>query len=401
MTETRGTVQPLSLAEYENLSNDELDARIEAVRRALGDRLLILGHHYQRSEILKHVDLTGDSFALSQAASQNCDCDSIVFCGVHFMAETADVLANARENPASRNGRRVCVSLADATAGCPMADTATIDQVEAAWAELGRHFDLARVIPVTYVNSTAAIKAFCGRHGGLACTSSNAQAVLRWAFERGDRVFFLPDRMLGHNTARNMDIPLEQTFLWNREQEQLQPLCHQRDPLCHQRNQLCHQRDQQLSGANLAECRVILWDGACPIHLRFEPDAVAETRRRLPDAKIIVHPECYPEVVGQADFAGSTSMIIDAIAASQLGSRWAIGTEWHLVERLAEQYADRTITTLGQVEAVCETMAQTRLAHLCRVLEHIAAGTPVNQVAVDEAIAPDARVCLERMLAAK
>jgi len=386
MTKTSGGVKPLSLAEYENLSNGELDARIEAVRRDLSDRLLILGHHYQRSEIIKHVDLTGDSFALSQAASHSAApttgraCDHIVFCGVHFMAETADVLANAPENLASRNGRKVCVLLADATAGCPMADTATIEQVEIAWAELARHFDLARVIPVTYVNSTAAIKAFCGRHGGLACTSSNAMAVLRWAFEHGDRVFFLPDRMLGQNTARNMGIPLEQTCLWNREQEQLQP---------------------QVPNANLAECRVILWDGACPIHLRFEPDAVAETRRKLPDAKIIVHPECYPEVVGQADFAGSTSMIIDTIAASLPGSRWAIGTEWHLVERLAKQYADRTITTLGRVEAVCETMAQTRLAHLCRVLEHIAAGTPVNQVAVNEAIAPDARVCLERMLAAK
>ena len=388
MAETSGSATPLPLAEYENLSNDELDARVEAVRYELGGRLLILGHHYQRGEILKHVDLTGDSFALSRAASHSAAratgraCEHIVFCGVHFMAETADVLANAPPNLAARNGRRVCVSLSDATAGCPMADTATVEQVETAWVELARRFDLARVIPVTYVNSTAAIKAFCGRHGGLACTSSNAMAVLRWAFAHGDRVFFLPDQMLGQNTARNMGIPREQTCLWNREREQLQP------------------QTQQLQGgdANLADCRVILWDGACPIHLRFDPDAVAETRRRLPDAKIIVHPECYPEVVEQADFAGSTSMMIDTVAASQPGSQWAIGTEWHLVERLAERYADRTITTLGQVEAVCETMAQTRLANLCHVLEHIAAGTPVNQVAVNEAIAPDARVCLERML---
>jgi quinolinate synthase len=377
MTKTSCGVKPLALAEYENLSSDELDVRIEAARRNLGERLLILGHHYQRSEIIRHVDLTGDSFALSQAASQNRACDHIVFCGVHFMAETADILANAPENLAARHGRRVSVSLSEATAGCPMADTATIAQVETAWAELARHFDCKRMIPVTYVNSTAAIKAFCGRNGGLACTSSNAMAVLQWAFEHGDRVFFLPDQMLGQNTARKMGIPREQTCLWNRELVQLQP---------------------QTPGANLTECRVILWDGACPIHLRFEPDAVAATRRNQPNVKIIVHPECYPEVVGQADFAGSTSMMIDTIAASQPGSHWAIGTEWHLVERLAGQYADRTITTLNQIEAVCETMAQTRLANLCHVLEHIAAGTPVNPIAVDETIAPDARVCLERML---
>ena len=380
MAETSGDIKPLSLAGYAALSNDELDARITRIRQAFGDRLLILGHHYQRSEVIKHVDLTGDSFALSLAASQSKTCNDIVFCGVHFMAETADVLANTPANHDARNGRKVFVALADATAGCPMADTATMDQVETAWAELARHFDCKRIIPVTYVNSTAAIKAFCGRNGGLACTSSNATAVLHWAFEHGDRVFFLPDRMLGQNTARTMGIPREQTCLWNREQEQLQRLT---------------------PGANLADCRVILWDGACPIHMKFEPDTVVKSRRDLPGSKVIVHPECYPEVVDQADFAGSTSMIIDTIAASEPGSCWAIGTEWHLVERLAGQYDDRTITALGQVEAECETMAQTRLANLCHVLEHIAAGTPINQVAVDETIAPDARVCLERMLVNK
>ena len=376
MAETSGNIKPLLLAEYITLSDNELDVRINVVRKLLGDRLMILGHHYQRSEIIKHVDLIGDSFALSRAA-QSRTCDYIVFCGVHFMAETAELLANAPENRAARNGRKVFVALSDAEAGCPMADTATISQVETAWAELARHFDCNSMIPVTYVNSTAAIKAFCGRHGGLACTSSNAMAVLRWAFEHGDRVFFLPDQMLGHNTAKKMGIPLKQICFWDREQEILQP---------------------QSPNANLADCRVILWNGACPIHLRFGFDAVAETRRKLPDAKIIVHPECYPEVVSQADFAGSTNMIIDTIAASEPGSYWAVGTEWHLVERLARQFSDRTITTLGRVEAVCETMAQTRLANLCHVLEHIAASTPINQVAVDETIAPAARVCLKRML---
>ena len=365
------------ISEYELMSNDELDARIDAVRKQMGDRLLILGHHYQRSEVIKHVDITGDSFALSQKASQSRSCDYIVFCGVHFMAETAEVLANAPENLAARNGRKVLVSLSEETAGCPMADTATIEQVETAWAELGRHFDLDRVIPVTYVNSTAAVKAFCGRHGGLACTSSNAMAVLKWAFERGDRVFFMPDQMLGQNTAYKMGIPRSQTCLWNREEERLQ---------------------LQEPNTELADCHIILWDGACPVHLKFEQETVAKSRELQPDAKIIVHPECYPDVVSQADAAGSTSMIIDAIADSKPGTEWAVGTEWHLVERLIEQFPDRKITTLGLVEAVCDTMAQTRLPNLCYVLEHIATDTPVNLVAVDDAIADDARLCLQRML---
>ena len=380
MADTTGEKNMLPLSEYEQMSNDELDARIEAARKSLGNRLLILGHHYQRSEVIKHVDMTGDSFALSQKAAENRTCDYIVFCGVHFMAETAEVLANSPENLAPRDGRKVFVALSDESAGCPMADTATIEQVEMAWAELGRHFDLGRVIPVTYVNSTAAIKAFCGRHGGLACTSSNAIAVLKWAFDRGDRVFFMPDQMLGRNTALQMGISAEQMCLWNREEERLQ---------------------LQSPGAELADCRIILWDGACPVHLKFEPETITKTRQSQAKAKIIVHPECFPEVVGQADVAGSTSMIIDTIAASEPGTHWAVGTEWHLVKRLAEQYADRTITTLGQVEALCETMAQTRLSNLCYVLEHIAAGVPVNLVAVDDAIAADARLCLQRMLGAK
>lgn len=380
MTDAKNANKPLTLAEYQLKSNDELAGRIEAVRQSLGERLLILGHHYQRSEIIRHVDMIGDSFALSQKAAESRSCDYIVFCGVHFMAETAEVLTNSLENLAARGGRKVHVSLSDETAGCPMADTATIEQVETAWSEMGRHFDLSRVIPVTYVNSTAAVKAFCGRHGGLACTSSNAMAVLKWAFERGDRVFFMPDRMLGQNTAFEMGIPLSQTCLWSREEERLL---------------------LQKPNSELAVCRIILWDGACPVHLKFEPETIAKSRAARPDAKIIVHPECFPEVVGQADFAGSTSMIIDTIAASQPGTDWVVGTEWHLVERLAEQFADRTITTLGLVEALCDTMAQTRLPNLCYVLEHIAAGTPVNLVAVDDAMAADARLCLERMLSAK
>jgi len=377
MTDTKGGNMPLTLSEYELMSNDEIDARVGAARERLGDRLLILGHHYQRSEVIKHVDMTGDSFALSQKAAQSRTCDYIVFCGVHFMAETAEVLANSPENLAAKNGRKVLVSLSDETAGCPMADTATIEQVETAWSEIGKHFNLNRVIPVTYVNSTAAVKAFCGRHGGLACTSSNAMAVLKWAFERGDRVFFMPDQMLGQNTGLRMGISRTQMCLWNREEEKLQ----------------LHE-----SNAELAACRIILWDGACPVHLKFEKEIIAKSRALQPEAKIIVHPECFPEVVGQADVAGSTSLIIDTIAASKPGTHWAVGTEWHLVERLAEQYPDRTITTLGQVEAVCDTMAQTRLPNLCYVLEHIAAGTPVNQVVVDDSIAADARLCLERML---
>jgi quinolinate synthase len=344
----------------------------------LGEKILILGHHYQRSEILRHADLVGDSFALSRAASKMQTCDHILFCGVHFMAETAFLLANSPESLAVRNGKSVTVSLSEMSAGCSMADLATERQVETAWKTLGQIFDIAKVVPITYVNSTAAIKAFCGRHGGLSCTSSNAKAVLKWAFDRGDRVLFLPDQMLGLNTALKMGLTLDETAVWTRKDEQIHT----------------YSNDSQKS-------RIILWDGCCVIHLRFTADTIAETRAKYPGVKIIVHPECHPSVVDQADYAGSTSQIIETIAASEPGTIWAVGTEWHLVERLGKTFTDRTVVNLGKNPSVCRTMALTRLADVCYVLEHLVAGDPVNLVTVDNAIATDARVCLERMLAAR
>jgi len=361
------------------MSDNELEACIEQLRREFGKKLLILGHHYQRSEIIRHADLKGDSFALSRAAAESRECDHIVFCGVHFMAETAYLLANSPENLAARNGRRVQVSLSEKEAGCTMADMATESQLEKAWAALEKTFDITRVIPVTYVNSTAAIKAFCGKHGGLACTSSNAMSVLQWAFARGDRIFFLPDQMLGINTALKMGILTDEMAVWSRQTEQL----------------------RSHSDEALQKCRIILWDGCCGIHLRFTCEQIDEMRAKHPGIQVIVHPECHPSVIAKADFAGSTSQIIDTIAAAAPGSVWAVGTEWHLVERLAETYTDRVVLNLGKYPSVCRTMAMTRLAHLCHVLETIKAGTPANLVTVDDQIADNARLCLERMLAAK
>ncbi|MDR1382427.1 MAG: quinolinate synthase NadA [Planctomycetaceae bacterium] len=369
---------PQPLHEYRATSDAELDSRIVNARKTLGEKALILGHHYQRSEILRHADLTGDSFALSRAAAQIRTCDSILFCGVHFMAETAYILANSPENLAARNGKSVTVSLSEMSAGCSMADLATEQQVETAWNAIGQIFDTTKIVPITYVNSTAAIKAFCGRHGGLSCTSSNAEAVLKWAFAHGDRVLFLPDQMLGLNTSLKMGLTLEETAVWNRKDEQLH----------------AYSGDPQKS-------RIILWDGCCVIHLRFTADAIAETRAKYPDVKIIVHPECHPSVVEQADCVGSTSQIIETIAASKPGTVWAVGTEWHLVERLGKTFSNKTVINLGNNPSVCRTMALTHLADICYVLEHLAANDPVNLVTVDAVIAADARVCLERMLAAK
>ncbi|MDR1493932.1 MAG: quinolinate synthase NadA [Planctomycetaceae bacterium] len=367
-----------TLDEYRAITDAELDSRIANARKTLGEKVLILGHHYQRSEILRHADLTGDSFALSRAAARIRTCDHILFCGVHFMAETAYLLANAPENLAARNGKPTTVSLSAASAGCSMADLATEQQVETAWNAIGQTFDTTKMIPITYVNSTAAIKAFCGRRGGLSCTSSNAESVLKWAFARGDRVLFLPDQMLGLNTSLKMGLTLEETAVWSRKDEQLH----------------AYSDDPQKS-------RIILWDGCCVIHLRFTTDAIAETRAKYPSVKIIVHPECHPSVVDQADCAGSTSQIIETIAASEPGTVWGVGTEWRLVERLGKTFPDKTVINLGKNPSVCRTMALTRLADICYVLEHLVADDPINLVAVDDAIAADARVCLERMLAAK
>ena len=364
---------------YRGLDDAVLDARIEAVRRRMGDRLVILGHHYQQDGVVAHADLQGDSYQLSAAAAARADCEAIAFCGVHFMAETADILVNRPEKVAARGGRRVDVVLPDMAAGCSMADMAAIGQVEDAWADLGSVVDTSRIVPVTYINSAASLKAFCGRHGGIVCTSSNARAVLDWAFARGDRVLFFPDQHLGRNTARTMGIGLERMCVWN-------------------------PHDPRLGGndpARLADSHVILWQGHCSVHAMFRPEHVDAARRALPGVKILVHPECAMEVVDKADLVGSTSFIVRQIESAPAGTAWAIGTELHLVKRLEKNHPEQTIRFLSTVICMCATMYRIDLAHLCWSLEHLEAGTPVNVVRVDDETARWAVTALERMLAVK
>ncbi|MEX0712022.1 MAG: quinolinate synthase NadA [Pirellulales bacterium] len=375
----RGLAPTLELAPYKSLDNQELQERIAAVRAQLGPRLLILGHHYQQDEVIALADLTGDSYQLSQMAADSGDCRAIAFCGVHFMAETADVLANRPERLAERNGERVTVVLPDMAAGCSMADMAGIDQVESCWDELGQVLDTSDITPVTYINSAASLKAFCGRHGGIVCTSSNAAAVLRWALRRTSRVLFFPDQHLGRNTAYDLGIPLEQMPVWNPQADEL--------------------------GGNteqaLLDSKVLLWRGHCSVHAMFRPEHVDQFRQKFPGIKILVHPECRRDVVAKADVYGSTGRIIREVAAAPAGTQWAIGTELHLVERLKKEHPDQQIHFLSPVVCMCATMYRIDLAHLCWSLENLAAGTPVNVIEVDDDTARWSLVALERMLQVK
>ena len=367
---------PFDFTPYKSLSNEELSERIEKVRSSMGDRLLILGHHYQQDEVIEHSDLRGDSYQLSKMAASSSDCRHIVFCGVHFMAETADILANRPEKLNERNGQRVTVVLPDMAAGCSMADMAAIEQVENAWDEMGEAIDTSKVIPVTYINSAASLKAFCGRHGGIVCTSSNAKAVLEWAFERGDRVLFFPDQHLGRNTSLGMGITNEQMPVWNPFEEEL--------------------------GGNTLEAvtnsRVILWKGHCSVHQMFKPEHVAQFREQHPGIKILVHPECPQEVFEIADVSGSTGKIIQEVESAAAGTKWAIGTELHLVNRLKQEHPDQEIHFLSPVICMCATMYRIDLAHLCWSLENLQAGNPVNVIEVDDETTKWSLVALERML---
>ena len=364
------------LAWYRELDDATLSARIEAVRQRMGPRLLILGHHYQQDGVIAHADLRGDSYQLSKMAAERSDCEAIAFCGVHFMAETADILVNRPEQVASRGGRRVTVVLPDMAAGCSMADMAAIEQVEDAWADLGEVIDTADVTPVTYINSAASLKAFCGRHGGIVCTSSNARAVLEWAFAQTKRVLFFPDQHLGRNTARAMGVPLEQMCVWNPHQPRL----------------------GGNDAATLERSRVILWQGHCSVHAMFRPEHVDAMRTNLPGVQVLVHPECAMEVVDKADQAGSTSFIIKQVEAAAAGTVWAIGTELHLVKRLEQEHPEQTVRFLSPTVCMCATMYRIDLAHLCWSLEHLEAASPVNVVTVDEDTAHHAVVAIERML---
>lgn len=373
------TNEPLAagpLESYRKLDDATLASRIDEVRQRLGSRVLILGHHYQQDAVIAHADLRGDSYQLSKSAAERTDCEAIVFCGVHFMAETADILVNRPEQMAGRNGSRVNVVLPDTAAGCSMADMAAIEQVEDAWADLGEIIDTDDITPVTYINSAASLKAFCGRHGGIVCTSSNARAVLEWAFARTKRVLFFPDQHLGRNTANSMGVPLEQMCVWN-------------------------PHDPRLGGndsTTLEKSRVILWQGHCSVHAMFRPEHVATMRENIPDVKVLVHPECALEVVEKSDLTGSTSYIINQIQTAAPGTSWAIGTELHLVRRLEQEHPEQTIRFLSPTVCMCATMYRIDLAHLCWSLEHLESGNPVNVIRVDQDTAHWSVVALERML---
>ncbi|MBI3661794.1 MAG: quinolinate synthase NadA [Acidobacteria bacterium] len=348
---------------YLLVPDNTLDDRIAAARARLGKNVVILGHHYQRDEVVKFADFRGDSLKLSQQAAAT-DAKFIVFCGVHFMAESADIL--------SRPGQATI--LPDLNAGCSMADMADIGQVESCWEELESVGDL-KVIPVTYMNSAAAIKGFTGEHGGAVCTSSNAAAVIRFAFEHGERVLFLPDEHLGRNTAFRMGIPLEQMVVW--------------DPF----RELGGNTPEQIRNA-----KMILWKGYCSVHQRFLPEHVDRVRREIPGVKVIVHPECRFEVVQKADRIGSTEQIAKTIRAAEPGSQWVVGTEIHLVNRLSKELPDRAVHSLDPNVCVCTTMFRISPQHLLWALDNLAEGRVVNQIVVDEKTKKWARVALERML---
>jgi quinolinate synthase len=367
------------ISDYKPLSNDELSARISAARKTLGKRLLILGHHYQQDEVIEHADLRGDSYQLSQLAADSTECRTIIFCGVHFMAETADILANRPAKLEERKGQRVQVILPDLAAGCSMADMAAIRQVESAWDQLSEVVDTEKMIPVTYINSAASLKAFCGRHGGIVCTSSNAAAVIEWAFKRGNRVFFFPDQHLGRNTSLRMGITNEQMPVWDPYADDL--------------------------GGNTEESirnsRVVLWKGHCSVHQMFRAEHVHQFRNKYPGIKILVHPECPQEVNDLADISGSTSKIMKTVEAAPAGTKWAIGTELHLVNRLKKDHPDQEIHFLSPVVCMCATMYRIDLAHLAWSAENLVAGSIVNEIRVDADVAEYSMIALERMLEVK
>lgn len=361
--------------EYREAGADELDARIRAAKDALGERVVILGHFYQRDEVVAYADYVGDSFQLANAARARTEAEAIVFCGVHFMAETADLLSRPEQ----------AVILPNLAAGCSMADMANIDQVEECWEQLlelyGTEPDAdgrVPVIPVTYMNSSAALKGFCGRNGGIVCTSSNAETVLEWAFAHGQRVLFFPDQHLGRNTAKAMGVPLEAMPTWN--------------------------PNEPLGGndeASLADARVLLWHGFCSVHKRFTVAQIEQARAQYPGVRVIVHPECPMPVVDAADSYGSTDYITRAIAAAPDGSTFAVGTEINLVQRLAAQYPQHTIFCLDPVVCPCSTMYRIHPGYLAWVLESLVAGEVPNRITVSADVAAPARLALERMLDAK
>jgi quinolinate synthase len=353
--------------ELPKASDPDLVARARTARGILGSEAMILGHHYQRDEVIQFADLRGDSFKLAQAAAERSDSQYIFFCGVHFMAESADILTS----PSQR------VILPDLAAGCSMADMASANQVSDAWRVMQELGISSKTIPVTYMNSTAAIKSFTGENGGTICTSSNAERAMRWAFEKGEKVFFLPDQHLGRNTAvLKLGLKLEDCVLWNPWKPR-----------------------GGLSDQEIKSARVILWRGHCSVHGRFSSANVSEVRERIPGVKVLVHPECQHDVVKSADVVGSTEMIIKTVKEAPSGSSWAVGTELNLVKRLAAENPDKQVYFLDKTVCYCSTMNRIDLPHLVWALESVVAGKVVNEIKVDERVAHHARVALERMLA--
>ena len=351
--------------EYMGLEPKELHARIAEAKAKLGTRLVVLGHHYQRDEIIQFADFRGDSLLLCQNAAQQKEAEFIVFCGVHFMAETADILTTSRQQ----------VILPNITAGCSMADMATTEDVVDAWDDITDVVGTG-VVPVTYMNSTAAIKALCGENGGSACTSSNAPAVFDWAFQQGSKVLFLPDQHLGRNTGFKLGIPLEEMVVWN----PFKPL-------------------GGLTPEEITNARIILWQGHCSVHTRFKVSQIEEARRQFPNVQVVVHPECTREVVEAADENGSTEFIIRTVNEAAPGSVLAIGTEINLVNRLAQENPDKTVFCLDPVVCPCSTMYRIHPAYLTWVLEGLLEGHVANQITVDDKTAYHAKTALDRMLA--
>jgi quinolinate synthase len=362
---------------YTQLSDGELRLRIQAAKQILGKRLVILGHHYQQDAVIEFADFTGDSFELARNAAQQSGIEYVIFCGVHFMAESADILT----------APQVKVILPDLGAGCSMADMANLEQTLECWAQLQETCPDQTIVPVTYMNSSAAIKSFVGEHGGAVCTSSNCRNVLEWALAGGAtggilgqkvKVLFFPDQHLGRNTANAMGYPFDSMVLW--------------DPR------------QDLGGndcTTLANADFVLWKGHCSVHQLFRPEHVDQVRDKYPNMKVIVHPECRWEVVQKADQIGSTAYIIQQIAHAPPGSQWAVGTEVHLVQRLAHRHPDQKIIVLSDCQCLCTTMYRIDLPHLCWVLENLVQGNVVNQIQVDGGTRKWATVALERMLAIK
>jgi len=364
-----GERQPLP-EQYLSLSDEEMDRRIAAAKAALGRRLVVLGHHYQRDEVIKFADYTGDSYKLAQQVTKHPDAEFIIFCGVHFMAESADVLSAPHQQ----------VILPDLAAGCSMADMADPDQLEQCWRDLEAIFRTTSspmsVIPVTYINSAASIKAFCGERSGVVCTSSNAAATLKWAWARGEKILFLPDQHLGRNTAYKLGVPLDDMVVW--------------DP-----NEIFGGLDPDA----VARARIILWKGHCSVHTRFTARQIEQVRAQHPGVRVIVHPEVPWEVVQAADDAGSTEYIIKTVKQSPAGSIWAVGTEVHLVNRLAQEVApDRTVLSLDTFGCLCSTMFRVSPNHLLWTLEGLVEGVVHNRIVVSDDRKHWTKVALDRML---